>query len=113
MAAAVCGQLEGTYFGVGGIPARWREQVVFSDQIQAWADRLVAAQPTSPHISPIGPEKAALSGIKRFAIQEILKREYVNSGARPELRSRFLDLIDEMATSNLIGTDELMRVDDR
>ena len=48
-----------------------------------------------------------------YAIQEILKREYVNSGARPELRSRFLDLIDDMATRNLIGADDLMRLDDR
>ena len=45
-----------------------------------------------------------------YAIQEVLKREYVNSGARPELRSRFLDLIDDMATKNLIGVDDLMQL---
>ena len=44
--AAVCGQLAGAYFGVGGIPARWREQVVLGDQIQAWAERLMTARPT-------------------------------------------------------------------
>ena len=44
--AAVCGQLAGAYFGVGGIPERWREQVVLGDQIQAWAERLVTARPT-------------------------------------------------------------------
>ena len=48
-----------------------------------------------------------------YAIEEILKREYVNSEAHSELRSRFLDLIDDMATKNLIGADDLMRLDDR
>ncbi len=44
--AAVCGQLAGAYFGVGGIPERWRGQIVLGDQIQAWAERLVTARPT-------------------------------------------------------------------
>ena len=48
-----------------------------------------------------------------YQVQKILKREYVNSEDRPELRTRFLDLIDDMAAKNLIGTDDLIRLDDR
>ena len=48
-----------------------------------------------------------------YEIQTLLKREYVNSEARPDLRARFLDLIDSMAANNLVGADDLMRVDDR
>ena len=33
-----------------------------------WSRYLVKTDDPSPHISPIGPEKAALSGIKRFEI---------------------------------------------
>ena len=46
-------------------------------------------------------------------MQKILKREYVNSEARPALRARFLDLIDAMAAKNIYGADDLMRLDDR
>lgn len=48
-----------------------------------------------------------------FAIQQVLKREYVNSETRPKLRTRFLDLIDNMAAKNLPDADDLMRLDDR
>ena len=46
-------------------------------------------------------------------IQKALKREYVNSENRPELRTRFLDLIDDMAAKNIYEADDLMRLDDR
>ena len=46
-------------------------------------------------------------------IQKALKREYVNSENRPELRRRFLDLIDDMAAKNIYEADDLMRLDDR
>ncbi len=48
-----------------------------------------------------------------YDIETILKREYVNSQNCPELRKRFLDLIDEMAARNLAGADDLMGLDDR
>ncbi len=46
-------------------------------------------------------------------IQKVLKREYVNSEGRPELRTRFLDLIDDMAAKNVYEADDLMRLDER
>ena len=46
-------------------------------------------------------------------IQKALKREYVNSENRPELRRRFLDLIDDMAAKNVYEADGLIRLDDR
>ena len=48
-----------------------------------------------------------------YQIREALKREYVNSENRPELRTRFLDLIDDMAAKNVYEADDLMRLDDR
>ena len=48
-----------------------------------------------------------------YHIQKLLKREYVNSEKRPDLRKGFLDLIDEMAERNITGTDDLMQLDDR
>ena len=44
---------------------------------------------------------------------EILKREYVNTEHRPELRTRILDLIDYMCEKNLYGIEGLMSLDDR
>ncbi len=44
---------------------------------------------------------------------EILKREYVNTENRPELRKRILDLIDYMCEKNLYGVEDLMSLDDR
>lgn len=43
--AAVCGQLAGSFYGIEGIPAPWRERVVRADEILALADRLYAARP--------------------------------------------------------------------
>ena len=48
-----------------------------------------------------------------YQIQKTLKREYVNSENRPELRTRFLDLIDDMAARNVYEADDFMRMDDR
>ena len=48
-----------------------------------------------------------------YDLQKVLKREYMNSEGRPQLRARFLDLIDDMAANNLIGADDLMQLDDR
>lgn len=46
-------------------------------------------------------------------LQGILKREYVNSEGRPELRKRFLDLFDYMAGKDIYEADDLMKLDDR
>ena len=46
-------------------------------------------------------------------IQKALKREYVNSEDRSALRTRLLDLIDDMAAKNIYEADGLMRLDDR
>ena len=48
-----------------------------------------------------------------FLIQQHLKREYANSELQPELRTRFLDLVDKMAMKNLPEADDLMRLHDR
>lgn len=40
--AAVCGQLAGAYYGIDAIPAAWREQIVWADEIVSLADRLAA-----------------------------------------------------------------------
>ena len=48
-----------------------------------------------------------------FAIQQLLEREHLSSETRPDIRSRFLDLIDEMAAKNLPEADDLIRLDDR
>ena len=48
-----------------------------------------------------------------YQIQKTLKREYVNSESRPELRTRYLDLIDDMAAKNVYKADDFMRMDDR
>jgi ADP-ribosylglycohydrolase len=39
--AAICGQLAGVRYGLGGIPAHWRSRVFLGDEIVALADRLV------------------------------------------------------------------------
>ncbi|MCY4420212.1 MAG: hypothetical protein OXC42_03025 [Gammaproteobacteria bacterium] len=44
---------------------------------------------------------------------DILKREYVNTENRSDLRKRILDLIDYMCEKNLYGVDDLMGLDDR
>ena len=46
-------------------------------------------------------------------LQEVLKREYVNSENRPEVRARFLVLFDALAEQDLYGADDLMGLDDR
>ena len=46
-------------------------------------------------------------------LQEVLKREYVNSENRPEVRARFLDLFDAIAEQDIQGVDDLVRLDDR
>jgi ADP-ribosyl-[dinitrogen reductase] hydrolase len=43
--AAVCGQLAGAFYGIEGIPAKWRERVARRDEIIGLADRLFAARP--------------------------------------------------------------------
>lgn len=48
-----------------------------------------------------------------YGIESLLKREYRNSENRPKLRKRILDVIDDMAARNIIGADDLMRLDDR
>lgn len=40
--AAICGQIAGAYYGVDGIPARWRETVMMAPDILALADALLA-----------------------------------------------------------------------
>ncbi len=40
--AAVCGQLAGAYYGIDAIPAAWREQIVWADELVSLADRLAA-----------------------------------------------------------------------
>jgi ADP-ribosyl-[dinitrogen reductase] hydrolase len=40
--AAIFGQLAGALYGLGGIPARWRERIVRGDEIVALADGLLA-----------------------------------------------------------------------
>jgi ADP-ribosyl-[dinitrogen reductase] hydrolase len=40
--AAICGQLAGAHYGIGAIPARWRERVHRGDEIVAMADALHA-----------------------------------------------------------------------
>ena len=51
--------------------------------------------------------------ISALNIQKILKREYVNSESRPELRTKVLNLVDYMAENSVIGVDDVMGVDDR
>ena len=41
--AAITGQLAGAIYGASGIPARWREQVAWSDRITDFAERLLVA----------------------------------------------------------------------
>lgn len=41
--AAVCGQLAGAHYGATGIPAAWREKLIWGDTIEAWASRLLEA----------------------------------------------------------------------
>ncbi|WP_035058560.1 ADP-ribosylglycohydrolase family protein [Andreprevotia chitinilytica] len=40
--AAICGQLAGAHYGIDAIPLHWRERLVMGDEIQDWADRLLA-----------------------------------------------------------------------
>lgn len=40
--AAICGQLAGAFYGVGGIPARWLDKLVMREEIAQMADRLLA-----------------------------------------------------------------------
>lgn len=40
--AAICGQLAGAFYGVGGIPATWRDKLVMREEIGQMADRLLA-----------------------------------------------------------------------
>ena len=53
------------------------------------------------------------TGTSLNQVQKILKREYVNSEDRQQLRKRFLDLIDDMAMKYPVEADGLMRLDDR
>lgn len=40
--AAICGQLAGAFYGVGGIPAHWLDKLVMREEIAQMADRLLA-----------------------------------------------------------------------
>lgn len=40
--AAICGQLAGAFYGVGGIPAHWRDKLVMREEITQLAGRLLA-----------------------------------------------------------------------
>ncbi|WP_219909810.1 ADP-ribosylglycohydrolase family protein [Pseudoduganella armeniaca] len=40
--AAICGQLAGAYYGIGGLPAHWVAQLALRDEILVLADRLLA-----------------------------------------------------------------------
>ena len=42
--AAVCGQLAGAFYGVGGIPGQWLDRLVMRDTIDEWAVRLLDAE---------------------------------------------------------------------
>jgi ADP-ribosyl-[dinitrogen reductase] hydrolase len=39
--AAICGQLAGAYYGVGGIPANWIASLCESERIRGLARRLI------------------------------------------------------------------------
>lgn len=41
--AAICGQIAGAHYGVTGIPARWLDWLVMSDEIRELANRLAVA----------------------------------------------------------------------
>jgi ADP-ribosyl-[dinitrogen reductase] hydrolase len=41
VAAAACGQLAGAHYGVGAIPAAWRDCLLQRDLIEVYADRLL------------------------------------------------------------------------
>ncbi len=51
--------------------------------------------------------------ISALNIQNILKREYVNTESLPELRTKVLNLFDYMAENSVIGVDDVMGMDDR
>ncbi len=42
--AAICGQLAGAFYGIAGIPSRWRERLAMHDDILILADRLYGRQ---------------------------------------------------------------------
>lgn len=45
---AIYGQLAGAHYGLAGIPAAWRQTVLWSDQILALADALLAVRASAP-----------------------------------------------------------------
>ena len=49
--AAIYGQLAGARYGLDGIPARWREQVVMRDEILGFADALLDLDHTRPALA--------------------------------------------------------------
>ncbi len=50
--AAISGQLAGAVYGLGAIPARWRERVVLRDEIRRLADRLYQLVTDATGIAP-------------------------------------------------------------
>ncbi len=46
-------------------------------------------------------------------LQDLLKREYAASENDPELRERFLDVIDKMLELGLYGVDEILKAHER
>ena len=48
-----------------------------------------------------------------YGIEKLLIREYRNSEDLPDLRERILDVIDKMAEKNILGADDLLRLEDR
>lgn len=49
--AAICGQLAGAFYGVGGIPAGWLAKLVMREEIEQMADRLLALA-VNPRLTP-------------------------------------------------------------
>jgi ADP-ribosyl-[dinitrogen reductase] hydrolase len=44
--AAICGQIAGAHYGMGGIPQRWLEKLARKDEIEKMAVNLMAARPS-------------------------------------------------------------------
>jgi len=48
-----------------------------------------------------------------FQLMDLLKHEYAASEKSPEIRRRFLDIIDKMLEKELYGIDEILKVHER
>jgi ADP-ribosyl-[dinitrogen reductase] hydrolase len=95
--AAIAGQLAGALYGVGAIPAKWREALVMRERIEELADgllRLAGALHEAGRAAPSGADPMSLLDAFWVVEGRLLAGPYPSAPTEDESRAKLTALLD-------------------